>query len=301
MKISNSLKGYLLAFLSVLAVSNVYIFSKAALKEVDLLQFGVYWFGFGLIWVLIYAKYRDCYRLIKDISKKNHQLMALMGVFEVLGTYFFFKAIQTISDPSITSFLGNISPVIVISLSFLILKEKFTKLEFTGMFLALMGALLISTKGQLNSNVFINGVQYILFSSIIFATNGILIKKNIKNLPPIILTINRSLFLLTFSIIALVATQKSIHIPTSALINIFIGSILGPFLTIVTGFLALKYIPLSRRAIISSTKGLFVTLGSFLYFGKFPENITIIGGLISIAGVLLISYGKIYSTKILNK
>ena len=293
MKISNTLKGYILAFTSVLAVSNVYIFSKAALKEVHLLQFGVYWFGFGLIWILLYAKYRKCFHLIKDIPLKKHFLMAMMGVFEVLGTYFFFKAIQTISDPSVTSFLGNISPVIIISLSFIILKERFSRLEFFGMLLALFGALVISTKGNFNTNIFIDGIQYILFSSIIFATNGILIKKNIKDLPPIILTINRSLFLFISSLIALFISHKSFQISDTALSNIFIGSLLGPFLTVVTGFLALKYIPLSRKAIIGSTKGIFVMLGSFLYFGKFPEPITILGGFITILGVLLISYGKI--------
>ncbi len=55
------LRGYLYAFLSVLAISNVYIFSKAVLNEINIFQFGVLWFGFGLIWILIYAKYRDCY------------------------------------------------------------------------------------------------------------------------------------------------------------------------------------------------------------------------------------------------
>ncbi len=47
MKMTTPLKGYLLALLSVVAISNVYIFSKVALKEVSLPQFGVYWFGLG--------------------------------------------------------------------------------------------------------------------------------------------------------------------------------------------------------------------------------------------------------------
>jgi hypothetical protein len=51
MKISNITKGNLLALVSVIAVSNVYIFSKVDLNEVSLPQFGVYWFDFGLILV----------------------------------------------------------------------------------------------------------------------------------------------------------------------------------------------------------------------------------------------------------
>lgn len=182
-------KGYLLAFLSVFAVSNVYIFGKAALNEINLFQFGVLWFGFGLIWILIYAKYRDCYKIIKTITLKKHLRLVQLGLFEVGGTYFFYKAIHTISDPSTTSFLGNISPIILIVFSFLFLKERFTKMNILGMSLALFGAIIISTKGQFSFDVFIDGAQYIIYSSLIFGVNGVMIKKNITNLPPIILTL----------------------------------------------------------------------------------------------------------------
>ncbi len=85
----------------------------------------------------------------------------------------------------------------------------------------------------------------------------------------------------------------TLTIPLSAIKNIFIGSILGPFLTVIAGYLALQYIPLSRRAIIASTKGLFVLLGSYLYFNQFPPAIALIGGFVTIAGLLLIALGKI--------
>jgi drug/metabolite transporter (DMT)-like permease len=41
-----------------------------------------------------------------------------------------------------------------------------------------------------------------------------------------------------------------------------------------------------------STKGLFVLIGSYLYFGNFPRWLAIIGGFITIIGVLLIAFGK---------
>ncbi len=77
-----------------------------------------------------------------------------------------------------------------------------------------------------------------------------------------------------------------------ALKNIFIGSLLGPFLTVISGYLALQYIPLSRKAIVASTKGLFVLLGSYLYFGEFPKTIALTGGFITIIGVLFIAFAK---------
>jgi len=289
--------GYLLAFLSVVSVSNVYIFSKAALNEINLFQFGVIWFGFSLLWILIYAKYRDCYKVIRALPREKYFRLIQLGIFEVFGTFFFYKAINTISDPSTTSFLGNISPVILISLSFIFLKETFNKIDFIGMALAILGAVIISTKGQFSFNVFIDGAQYIVFSSLIFGVNGIMMKKHIKVLPPIVLTINRSFFLFVFSLGAFIVTDQDLNISSTAFWNTFIGSILGPFLAIVSGFFALKYIPISKKAIISSSKGAFVVLGSYLYFGIIPDNITLAGGIIAISGVLLISYGSLLKHK----
>lgn len=294
MKITNSWKGFLLALVSVIAVSNVYIFSKAALTEVSLPKFGVYWFGFGLLWILLFAWYRRSFKLFKDLSLRCYLVLILLGVIQVLGTYFFFKAIYIVSNPTIVSFIGNISPAFIIALSFFILKDRFSTFEFWGMLLVLSGAFIISYKGNTGFNdMFIDGAQYVLYSSILGATNAVIIKSKIEKIHPIILTISRSSFLLVFSILALVNIKEHFTIPSSALKNIFIGSLLGPFLTIIAGYLALQYIPLSRKAIIASTKGLFVLVGSYLYFGEFPKPIAMIGGMVTIIGVLFIAFGKI--------
>ncbi len=297
MKITNTIKGYLFALVSVVSVSNVYIFSKAALQEVSLPQFGFYWFLFGLFWMLIFAYYRKSYSVFKSLTLKKYLILGFLGVFDVVGTYFFFKAIHTIPNPTIVSFIGNISPAFVITLSILVLKERFNKLELAGVVLALSGALIISYKGAGFDDIFINGAQFVLFSATLGAINSVIIKKNIKQIPPIVLAINRTTFLLVFSTIAILVMQKSFTLPTSAMKNIFIGSVLGPFLTVITGYLALQYIPLSRKAIIGSTKGLFVLVGSYIYFGHFPRSIALLGGFVTIIGVLLISFGKMKLNK----
>ena len=301
MKISDSVKGFLLALVSVIAVSNVYIFSKVALNEVSLPQFGVYWFAFGLLWILLYAWYKKSFTLFKGLARSCYLVLIFLGLIEVVSTYFFFKAIYTISNPSIVSFIGNIAPALIITLSFFILKERFNSLEFWGILLAIVGAFIISYKGNSSvDDMFIEGAQYVVYSSLLNAINAVIIKKKIEKIHPTVLTINRSMYLLLFSIIALIVLKESLAIPFSALKNIFIGSLLGPFLTVIAGYLALQYIPLSRKAIITSTRGLFVLVGSYLYFGEFPNTIALIGGAVTIIGVLLIAFGKIRFQKTLN-
>ncbi len=266
--------------------------------EVSIPQFGTYWFGFALLWILLYKWYRKSFVFLKELSLKKYLLLLVVGLLDVLGTYFFYRAIDTISNPTIVSFIGNLSPAFVITLSFLLLKERFNKLEFFGIIMALAGAFIISYKGSANfDDMFIDGAQYVLITSIIGAFNAVIIKKNIKTIPPVVFTLNRTIFLLIFSVFALSISTDTLSIPISALKNIFIGSILGPFLTVIAGYLALQYVPLSVKAIIGSTRGLFVLVGSYLYFGNFPRSIAIIGGIVTIIGVLLIAYGKIQSQK----
>ncbi len=292
MKISKSVKGYLLALGSVIAVSNVYLFSKVALEEVSLPQFGSYWFGFGLLWILIFAFIRKDFYKFKELSQKCYGVLIILGVFEVIGTYFFFKAIATIPNPTLVSFIGNIAPAFTITLSFLILKERFNSLEFWGILLTLSGAFIISFKGNGVEDMFIDGAQYILYSSLFGAINAVIIKMKIKKIHPIVLTINRSFFMLLFSLIAVYYLHETLIVSSKAMTNIVIGSLLGPFLTVVVGYFALQFIPLSRKAIIMSTRGLFVLVGSYLYFGKFPTILALLGGMVTIIGVLMIAFGK---------
>jgi len=294
MKIKEVNKGYLLALLSVIAVANVYIFSKAALAEVSIPQFGVYWFSFGLLWILLYAWYKKSYQIFKGLSSKNYRVLLFLGIIEIISTYYFFKSIHVISNPTIVSFLGNMSPVFMIVLSFFFLKERFGNIEFSGMILVLFGAFVISYKGNMDlRDMFINGAQDVLLYSLFSAVNYVVVKKNITKIHPILLTISRCVFLLIFSLMALMYFKDSLIISETAFINIFIGSLLGPFLTVIAGYLALQYITSSHRAIISSTRGVFVLLGAYLYFGQFPKAIALLGGAITIIGVFVIAFGSI--------
>ena len=298
MKLSDSTKGYIWTFVGVLAVSNVYIFSKVALNLIDIIQFGFYWFGFGLIWNFVFLNKRISLPKIKEAIRDNFKLYILIGILEIVATTSFFYAIMTIENPSVTSFLGNLSPIFVTILGVLILKERFNYIEILGVILTLTGAFVISYKGNTGlDSIFLNGTQYVLLSTSIFSINTIIIKKNIKKLTPSLLSLNRGVFIFVFAFVLMILKGQSFHIPQKALVAITIGSLLGPFLTVIAGYNALRFIEASKRSILSSSKSLFVLLGAYLYFGKFPMQYQIIGGIFTVIGVLLISFGKIILKK----
>lgn len=298
MKLQDTTKGYLFAFIAVFATSNVYIFSKAALGEVSLPVFGFYWFLFGLIWNSTFAAKTGKLKQIKSLKKRDFLILLILGLLEISGTTFFFLSIFTFSNPAIVSFLGNINPVIVTVLGFIILKERYNKPEIFGIVLIILGAFIISFQGGSSfSSMFIDGAEYILYSSFFYGISAIITKKNVKKLGPSILALSRNIFLFVFSFSVLLIQGLSWGITWFALWNILIGSILGPFLTITAGYQAYKYLEVSRVSILGSTKGIIVLIGAYIYFGRFPEVYQIIGGIISIIGVILISVGKLLLKK----
>jgi len=230
----------------------------------------------------------------KNLTIRKFGILAIIGLLEIAATTSFFYSISIIENPSVTAFLGNMSPIFVTILGVSFLKERYNYIEIIGILLTLSGALIISYQGQSSlSGVFLKGTEYVVLSSLLFSISNVIIKKNIIKLPPAILGLNRTFFLLVFSFIMMLIFSKSFVIPQSAIINITIGSILGPFLTVIAGYIAYKYIEASRSSILGSTKSLFVLLGAYLYFNIFPQGFQIIGGLITIVGILLISFGKL--------
>jgi drug/metabolite transporter (DMT)-like permease len=290
-----AVKGYLWTFLSVIALSNVYIFSKAALNEVHIAQFGFYWFGLGMVWNLIFTVKTCKLSTIRKISRKTAGILIVIGVLETAATTLFFLGLFTIENPSVTSFLGNMGPIFVTILGVSLLKERFNNLELFGMLLTLTGAFIISYRGSDTiGDIFIKGTGYVVLGSLVFSFSTIIVKKNVgKSLSPAIISLNRTIFLFVFAFVMMFVFRKSFSIPASALLNISIGSVLGPFLAVVAGYNALKYIEASRTSILGSTKSLFVLFGSYLYFHNFPQTLQIIGGILTIIGVMLISFGKI--------
>ena len=291
---SSNTKGILLAMAAAFAVSNVYIFSKAALGEVHLAQFGFFWFGLGILWNLLFIFFFRKNISFRGIKRKSWGALLLIALLEMFGTTFFFLAINTVENPAVVSFLANINPLLVGFLGFLILKERFNKIELLGMGITLMGAVLISFKSKGNiGSVFLPGTEYVLMAGIIYAFSNVVAKTQIKKINTSIMALSRVVMLFILSLSAMIYLGLSFSIPQSAFGNIAIGSVLGPFLTATLGYLALKHIEISKASMVGSIRSLFVLIGAYLYFGNLPTDIQIIGGLLTMGGVVLISFGKL--------
>lgn len=298
MKLSKTVKGYAFVLLGVLAVSNVYIFSKAALDDIHLSQFGVYWFGFALIIIVSFNTKKVSIKTIKQLPQSCYKTLFIIGILELLGTSLFFLSIKLMSNPALVSFIGNSTPVFVTILGLVVLKERFNSIELIGILITVLGSFVIAYNPGLElPSDFYASILFTLLSGVIYAISTIIVKQKIAKISTPILTLNRAVFLFIASVIFLLAAQKSIIIPTKAVINTLLGAFLGPFLAAYAGYSALKYIEASRASVLGSIKSIFVLITAWLYFSKLPTEIQIIGGLLTIIGIILISTGKIILKK----
>lgn len=298
MILPDKVKGYGFAFLATLSMANVYVFSKAALNELNLFQFGFYWFGLAIIWNVLYAVPSGKWKIIKRLGRKEYRILLILGIVELFGTILFFLSIETADDPAIMSFLQNLVPLFVILMGVSFLGERFTILQFSGMLITLLGAAVTSFTGNISEKgFFVPGTVYMLASTIFLATTMIITKKYIKNLDPGLLATNRSVYLFITALVLMLARGESFSLSGSALFNLGFGSLIGPFLTAFSMYSALQYIEASKSTIIQSSKGIFVTIGAWMYFKTMPESFQVIGGIITIIGVIILISARDYQRK----
>ncbi len=285
-------KGISLAILATLGMANVYVFSKAALLEVNYFQFQFYWFGFAFIWILPFLAVTG---ILKDphLSRASKITLLIIGLLELGAASLLFLSIQLAENPTTISFLSNLTPLFVTVLGIRFLGERFNLVEAIGIILTIGGVILITyTRDTTIGEFFGKGSGWILVSSVFSSISIVTAKSRIKDIHPGILTMNRVVFFSVFALGAMIIRQESFVISGRAAVNMAIGSLLGPFLTGLAQYSSLRYIEASRTMIIQSTRSLFVLIGSMIYLSILPEMLQLTGGLITIAGVIVMTWGK---------
>jgi drug/metabolite transporter (DMT)-like permease len=290
---SPQFKGYFFAFITTITLSNVYIFSKAALNEINLFQFGFYWFGFAIIWNVLYSISIGHFKKARMPSSFQWWNFAGIGLIEVIATTSIFVAINIIPNPTIPAMIRNLEPVLIVFLALILLKEKYNRIEIIGVLLTILGTFVISyNKNTSIESFFIPGVEFMVIACVFYAIRTIWSKKVIHHFTALALNLNKIVFLFVVAAISVCVTKSSLVVPQSAFWNLLIGSLLGPFITSFFQFLAFKYIDASRATLVQSSTGFITLVLAYFYFGKLPFMYQIIGGIITIIGLVLITYKR---------
>ena len=128
------------------------------------------------------------------------RVLLTLGVLEIFTTTTFFLSINIIPDPAVTSFLGNLFPVMLALGGVIVLGEKFGPVETAGAIIALIGAFVISYTGETSlKKLFIPGTGIVVLNAFFATTASLVVKFHVKKMSPVLLNLNRSVLLLFFS------------------------------------------------------------------------------------------------------
>jgi drug/metabolite transporter (DMT)-like permease len=174
----NLLNKTLLAHLALLVANLIYAINYSFAKDVmpDFIMPS----GFILLRVIgAFSLFTISYFLFinEKVEKKDIFRLAICGVFGVAINQLFFFEVLNLTTPINAAIVMTISPILVILLSFLIIKESITFRKSLGILLGLVGAsmLILKTGGiDLSSNhqagnlfIFINASSYALYLVIV--------------------------------------------------------------------------------------------------------------------------------------
>ena len=289
MRLSKTVLGYLLALGAAIALANSFIFSKAALKQVNFVQFGFVWFSMGVVWNSIWMIIRK-ERIFRKDNPKIIISSFVVAFIEAVATALFYVAIQRMENPAIVSFIGSIGPVFVTILGVVFLHEKYNLWGNIGIVLTITGVFIISFNRAVNvSNVFVEGTEFVVLASFLFSIATIYARKMKYSINANLISFYRVLVLFFGFAIWILFTSGFENIPTKALYQMGIGSFLETFITIIFAYQALKYIEAAKTSLIISTKSIFVLISAYLFFDIFPPTYKVLGGVITIIGVFLLT------------
>jgi len=308
---TDQFKGYFFAFLATVSFSSVYVFSKAAMNIIApgtpsgdgltsqaaiFVRFLFFQFLIAFILNLMWSAYKGKLALLRSSDRNQIRILLLLGLMEILTNTSFYASILDITDPAVTSFLGNLYPVILTIMGVAFLKERFTWIEATGVILALIGAFIVSLRAEefpsTLKNMFIPGTLIVLVNALLAATTSIVGKINVKKLTPEIITLNQTFWVLMFAGILMLVFRQPMHVPAKALLNIGTGAFLGPFLGVLLVYYSFKFIEASRSSIVQSLKGIVVMGIAWIYLGTLPQSHQIWGGILTVAGVLVMTLAQ---------
>jgi len=285
---NSKLKGLLLALTSAVGYSAVYIFAKFAQMDIKTDLFIFWWFLFASIWsLIILLARRDIIKFLKKL--REHWLFFLyFGTSEAFATFLFFYMVKKL-NPSLVSFIINLQPLFIILLGFIILSEKLNVYEGIGGAIAIAGTIIITYASPEAGLV---SIAVLLFMTLVYSLNTVLVRLKVKGIPAIFIAIFRvyTLFAL-YSIYLLL--QGKLNIPSKfAMLNIIVGSLLGPVLATYSLYQALKYLKAANVSIIKTIQPFLVVLATYIVLGEKLKFSQLIGGIIIILGINILIMGN---------
>lgn len=263
-----------------------YIFGKYVVAEMDPLQITF------TRWIIAVVLLFPIAQLIErpDWRKvwKQWRYLLLMAVFGIIGYNFFLYTALKYTSSLEAAMINSLNPALIVLFSVIFLKEKLNLVNVAGLFISLLGVLLILTKGNLQQifSIDYNQGDLIMLFVILNWTIYSILGRKMKGIPPISAT--AASVLLGILMLIPFMLFYGIHLPHGkpAIIGILYIGILPSVGSFVFWNIAISKIGASRAGIYLNLITVFTAIIS-AFLGQSIPSIQVVGGLLVFLGVYL--------------
>ena len=294
----NQTTGHLYALAAAFALSGSFIFSKSALNQLSLIQFGLVWFALGIVWNGLWFLMRKGYRGLASGFRKKFYIALVIAVLEGIATVLFYMAIKEMENPAVVSFIGNIGPVFVTLMGITLLKERFRAGQLAGIVITIAGVFVINYRSGGFAGFRDAGSLYVIFASVLFACATIYGRWKQRWLEPGLMSLIRTTLLAAVMGIWVAKGDMFPHLTPALWRDLALGSLLETLMVIVFAYQSLKLIEATKTSLIISSKGVWTLLLAWVFLGVFPTWVQVTGGLLTLAGVWMITWRRDQSPRI---
>lgn len=275
--------GYLFALGSAAAIAATFVVRKSISNVVNPTTFSVWWYGlsglYAWVWMLLRGR-------PVQLGRARHTWKPLLVLIlsNAVAAILYFTEID-MTNPALVAFFGRLRTVYTILLGIALLGERLNRREWTGAAITVLGTLVIAYRGGAALNMVF---ALALIENLLMAVTTIAARLVVQHISPLVLTgvrgVSMALLLLAY---ALIAGQWQ-PVDGKTLLALGAGAFVGPFIGYVLRYSALARIDAGKVAVITSTEPVFVALYTALLFADLPTLQQALGGVLTIAGMLII-------------
>ena len=288
MPVKRATRGILGALGSLVASAAVFFIAREGMTRTSLPVFLFYWYLFAVPFYggLILARPQSAaWRL----SFKRKDLLIFYLTMETLSVLGFFASMHYLT-PAVASFIGPTHVFFMVAIGVLFLGERFVASETAGGGLILAGMFLLAYTSEEGGRL---GISMMIAANILWAVSHACVKKLVETEDPLALAHLRSLVALGMSVVLLIVTRTSPVVSDPGLLWVlFAGAIFGPFLNMITRYIAVQNIEISKVALIASQHPVVVLIIALLLGRGVPEGRQIAGGLLTLWGSVVLITGR---------
>ena len=238
----------------------------------------------------------------EKVDKKDILILAICGIFGVaINQLFFFEGLN-LTTPINAAIVMTINPILVILLSFLIIKEGITFRKCLGIFVGLCGAaILILKSGKIDfSSNYQTGNLFVFINASSYALYLVIVKPLLQKYHPITILFYvftfGLLYVIPFGLNNLLAIKWGV-IPTNIYLEITFVVVCTTFIAYLLNSLALKQLSSTTVSIYIYLQPILASIFAVFLGSDVLDNEKIIAAILIFIGVYLVSVRSLKQRK----